>query len=1000
MIRKITGRFYRALALVIVLTLALPWAAFADVMVESDAVLSSNVDLSQAVAGQTLDFQIKVWATNGDIPASKSAELDVANKYVMGADGAITADTTSVTTLNFVKGYAYSTCPTELAPGKTLADITDGCKIDPFIVNATLEIPSDATIGNTATLSLSLAEHTNNAGFNLINSIIDSDTVKIVPPPNTAPEATDDALTVNEDSQNNLVNVLRNDTDANSDDTLSVTEVGAATNGTSLLNSNGTVDYTPNANYFGSDSFTYSISDGNGGTDTGTVTVTVNAVNDAPSFSKGLDQTVNEDAGAQTVSGWATAIAKGPANESDQTVEFLVSNNNNALFSVQPAIAANGTLSYTAADNANGSATVSVRIKDNGGTANDGVDTSAAQTFTITVNAVNDAPAAANDSASTNEDTAVVIDVLANDSDIDSNLTVLGSSVSDPANGTAELINAPGTDNHGKIRYTPDLNYNNTVTTRDSFTYKATDGSLDSNLATVLVQVIPINDAPEVSFTAGATNANEGQTKTYTFSVSDPDAGDSWSLVSTSCGANGSSVANSLATTASGGSFDCTFPDGPASSTVSIQVKDSDNANSNTAERSVSVANVAPEVSFTDGATSADEGDTKTYTFSVTDPGADTWSIVSRSCGAYGDLAATQPEDTNKFACTFPDGPASSTVSIQVKDSDNANSNTAERSVSVANVAPEVSFTDGATSADEGDTKTYTFSVTDPGADTWSIVSRSCGAYGDLAATQPEDTNKFACTFPDGLASSTVSVKATDSDGAEGAASTQTVQVSNVKPTIAALLLSNNSGTACLGGNLVGLSFSFSDPAGANDTYTGTINWGDGQTTSFGTSFSVSEQHTYAPGTYTITVNVSDSDGAAADQASSGAGAVSLLYSTSGFLQPINMDGTSSFKLGSTIPVKIRVTDCSGAYVTTLAPKVGLKKIATSTASVNEVTSSSAADTGNVMRWDAEGSQYIFNLSTKLSQFNAGQDLTEGTYTLTVTDPSFTTISVNFKIRK
>ena len=102
----------------------------------------------------------------------------------------------------------------------------------------------------------------------------------------------------------------------------------------------------------------------NGGVDTSaaqTFTITVTAVNDAPSFTKGADQTVLEDAGAQTVAGWATAISAGPANESGQTLNFIVSNNNNALFSVQPAIAANGTLTYTPAANANGSATVTVQ---------------------------------------------------------------------------------------------------------------------------------------------------------------------------------------------------------------------------------------------------------------------------------------------------------------------------------------------------------------------------------------------------------------------------------------------------------------------------------------------------------------------------------------------------------------------------------------------------------------------------------------------------------------
>src|SRR5206468_780275 len=121
------------------------------------------------------------------------------------------------------------------------------------------------------------------------------------------------------------------------------------------------------------------------------------------SFLKGADQTVLEDAGAQSVPGWATAISAGPSNESGQTVNFIVSNNNNGLFSSQPAIAANGTLSYTPALNANGSATVTVQIHDNGGILNGGVDTSTSQTFSISVDSVNDAPVADDDTVTATE---------------------------------------------------------------------------------------------------------------------------------------------------------------------------------------------------------------------------------------------------------------------------------------------------------------------------------------------------------------------------------------------------------------------------------------------------------------------------------------------------------------------------------------------------------------------------------------------------------------------
>ena len=103
--------------------------------------------------------------------------------------------------------------------------------------------------------------------------------------------------------------------------------------------------------------------------------------------------TVTEDSGAYAGgANVASAISPGPANESAQTVAFTVTNDNNALFSVQPAINADGTLTFTPALNMSGSATVTVVAQDDDGTNNGGVDTSAAQTFTITVTPGNAAP--------------------------------------------------------------------------------------------------------------------------------------------------------------------------------------------------------------------------------------------------------------------------------------------------------------------------------------------------------------------------------------------------------------------------------------------------------------------------------------------------------------------------------------------------------------------------------------------------------------------------------
>jgi CSLREA domain-containing protein len=158
-------------------------------------------------------------------------------------------------------------------------------------------------------------------------------------------------------------------------------------NGNSFV---ATLQITPAANQSGSTTITFVMNFAGGGSDSTTFNLTVLPVNDAPSFTKGANQTINEDAGLQTVSNWATSLSAGP-NEAGQTLTFTATFDN-AIFSTAPAIDSSGTLTYAPAANASGVSTISVFLKDDGGTANGGQDTSAVQTFTITVNSVNDAP--------------------------------------------------------------------------------------------------------------------------------------------------------------------------------------------------------------------------------------------------------------------------------------------------------------------------------------------------------------------------------------------------------------------------------------------------------------------------------------------------------------------------------------------------------------------------------------------------------------------------------
>src|SRR5262249_49681204 len=146
--------------------------------------------------------------------------------------------------------------------------------------------------------------------------------------------------------------------------------------------------------------------------------------------------------------------------------------------------------------------------------ANDGGLDSNVATVSLTVNNVDDAPVAGNDSYTLAEDGVLVVaanGVLANDSDAEGD--ALGAIlVSGPVHGTL----TPHAD--GSFAYTPNANYNGS----DSFTYKANDGSLDSNVATVTLTITPVNDAPVVDAGPDQT-VNEGSTVAFSSTASDVD---------------------------------------------------------------------------------------------------------------------------------------------------------------------------------------------------------------------------------------------------------------------------------------------------------------------------------------------------------------------------------------------------------------------------------------------------------------------------------------------
>ncbi len=190
--------------------------------------------------------------------------------------------------------------------------------------------------------------------------------------------------------------------------------------------------------------------------------------NQAPSFTKGANLTVNEDAGPQTVPNWATNISN---PEAEQTLTFSLSD---SLGLTSIFLDTSGTLTYTPSYNFHGVITVHVYLYDDGGTDNGGDDTSDTQTFTITVNSVNDAPVAFSKSVLVGEQTSRAISLEAEDVDRDPLIYTIGN----PAHGTLS-----GT--IWNLVYTPEAGF----VGEDSFTFKVNDRTTDSNTATVTLHV-------------------------------------------------------------------------------------------------------------------------------------------------------------------------------------------------------------------------------------------------------------------------------------------------------------------------------------------------------------------------------------------------------------------------------------------------------------------------------------------------------------------------------
>ena len=779
-----------------------------------------------------------------------------------------------------------------------------------------------------------------------LNSATATSTITVVAV-NDAPVAVDDARATDEDTALTVVapGVLTNDTDAEND-SLSVGEVNGsvldvgveitlASGALLTLNADGSFTYDPNGQFEGlhetesdTDSFTYKAFDGmDESTAAATVTITITGVSDAP--------VANDDTGTTDEDSALTVPADGVlGNDTDaegDTLTVAEVNGVPADVGVEITLASGALLtlnadgSYTYDPNAQfeylddtETATDTFTYK-----ANDGDLDSNLAIVTITINGLNDAPAANDDTGTTDEDTNLTVaapGVLGNDTDADvETITVvrvngLTASVGNEitlGSGAKVTLNADGSYTYKPNGVFEGLDTGETAI--DSFTYGASDGTAESNVASVTITITGVNDAPVAVNDTGTTNED-----------------------------------TNLAVAAPG---------------VLGNDTDADVEPLSVFEVNGVVANVGTEIGLISGAKVTLNAD-GSYTY--------------KPNGAFESLD-TGETATDSFKYKASDGTATSneaTVTITITGVNDApvaandtGSTSEDTNLSVA--APGVLSNDT-----DADVETLTVvRVNGATASVGTEIILASGAKVTLNANGSftyKPNGAFETLDTGETATDTFTYKASDGT-AESNQATVTITITGVNdaPVISSASFGGSVPCPTSSGAInATLSVSFTDIDDENPAFTATIDW-DINTAGPDETFAVSEgsftrDHSYPTvGTYTARVTVSDGTTTASKDAT-----VTVNYNTSGILQPVNWtqahNDPSIFKWGSTVPVKVRFFNCDGTNAgTSLSVKIQVRWVSGVTPPVGEfeaITNTNSPDSGGFMR--SSGDLYLYNLNT------------------------------------
>ncbi|TNZ50545.1 RTX toxin [Vibrio parahaemolyticus] len=283
-------------------------------------------------------------------------------------------------------------------------------------------------------------------------------------------------------------------------------------NGTLVDNGDGTWTFTPQIDDDTEVSFTFDIIDDEDLVVSGSANLDILPINDAPNAEN--DVITTEEDTAVTIDVLV--------NDSDVEGDVL-SIQSASVPSEQGSVdIVNGKLVFTPAENFNGDATITYIVTDG--------DLTDEAKVTVTVTPVNDSPVAVDDTTSIQEDTAVTIDVLTNDTDVDGDKLSIESASVPKEQGTVEVVD-------GKLVFTPVENFNGHA----EIIYTVTDGELTDE-AKVTVTVNPVNDAPTIKVDAVESiteDAVSTDTVVATLTVRDTDTPEDQLTVSLENNSNG-----------------------------------------------------------------------------------------------------------------------------------------------------------------------------------------------------------------------------------------------------------------------------------------------------------------------------------------------------------------------------------------------------------------------------------------------------------------------------